>query len=72
MQKKMVLEKEIEELNLDKKTTNLLKENDINFIKDVWVLKRQDLKKINLTDSDITQISIKLQLYGFDLNKKTY
>lgn len=72
MQKKMLLEKEIEELNLDKKIINILKENDILLIKDVWIKKRLDLKKLKLTDSDITQISIKLQLYGFDLNKKIY
>ena len=72
MQKKMLLEKEIEELNLDKKIINILKQNNIVYIKNVWQLKRQDLKKLELTDSDITQISIKLQLYGFDLNKKIY
>lgn len=72
MQKKVFLEKEIEELKLDKKVINILKENNINNIKDVWILKRKDLKQINLTDSDITQISIKLQLYGLDLNKKIY
>ena len=72
MRKKMLLEKEIEELNLDDKTTNLLKDNNIIFVKDVWILKRQDLKKMSFTDSDITQISIKLQLYGLDLNKKIY
>ena len=72
MRKKLLLEKEIIELDLDKKIIDILKQNNINFIKDVWVLKRQDLKKIDLTDSDITQISIKLQLYGLDLNKKSY
>ena len=72
MRKKLLLEKEIEELNLDSKITKILKENNIIFIKDVWILKRQDLKKMSLTDSDITQVSIKLQLYGLDLNKKIY
>jgi len=72
MQKKLWLEKPIEELNLDKKITAILKTHNITIIKDVWLLRRQDLKKLDLTDSEITQISIKLQLYGFDLNKKIY
>lgn len=72
MKKRILLDKVIEELNLDKKIIDILKENNINLIKDIWVLKRQDLKQINLSDSDINQITIKLQLYGLDLNKKIY
>lgn len=72
MKKRILLDKVIEELNLDKKIIDILKENNINLIKDIWILKRQDLKQINLSDSDINQITIKLQLYGLDLNKKVY
>lgn len=72
MKKKKILEKNIEELDLNEKVLNTLKENNINIVEDLWVLKRQNLKSFGLKDSDITQITIKLQLYGLDLNKKIY
>ena len=72
MKKKMILEKSIEELGLNTKMTSILVENDINTIEDIWVLKRKDLREFSLSDSDITQIVIKLQLFGLDLNKKVY
>ena len=66
------LEKSIEEFNIDLKTKKLLIENKINSIKDLWNLKRQDLKKLGLNDQQINQISIQMQLIGIDLNKKVY
>ncbi len=72
MKKKMILEKSIEELGLNTKMTSILVDNDINTIEDIWVLKRKDLRAFSLSDSDITQIVIKLQLFGLDLNKKVY
>ncbi|MBR1385315.1 MAG: hypothetical protein IJ568_00645 [Bacilli bacterium] len=66
------LNNQIEELNLKESITKKLKENNIITIKDVWSLKRKDLKSYNLSDSEINQIIIKLQLKGYDLNKKTY
>ena len=66
------LEKSIEEFNIDLKTKQLLIENKINSIKDLWNLKRQDLKKLGLNDQQINQISIQMQLIGIDLNKKVY
>ena len=72
MKKKKALEKAIEELALDSKVLKILKDNNINTVEDIWVLKRQNLKAFGLKDSDITQITIKLQLYGLDLNKKIY
>ena len=72
MKKKKALEKAIEELELDSKVLKILKENNINTVEDIWVLKRKDLKDFGIKDSDITQITIKLQLYGLDLNKKIY
>ena len=51
--------------------TKLTIHNIIN-IKDLWQLKRNDLKKIGLTDNEIKHIIIKLQLHSIDLNKKTY
>ena len=72
MKKKKILEKNIEELDLNEKVLNILKDNNINLVEELWVLKRKDLKDFGIKDSDITQITIKLQLYGLDLNKKIY
>lgn len=72
MKKQKILEKSIEELGLNTKMTSILVDNDINTIEDIWVLKRKDLRAFSLSDSDITQIVIKLQLFGLDLNKKVY
>ena len=72
MKKKKILEKTIEELELNEKVLKVLKDNNINMVEELWVLKRQNLKSFGLKDSDITQITIKLQLYGLDLNKKIY
>ena len=72
MKKKKILEERIEELSLDTKALKLLKENDIITVEDLWSKKRKDLKELNFSDSEITNIAIKLQLYGLDLNKKIY
>lgn len=72
MKKQKILEKSIEELGLNTKMTSILVDNDINTIEDIWVLKRKDLRAFSLSDSGITQIVIKLQLFGLDLNKKVY
>ncbi len=72
MKKQKILEKDISELNLSTKINNALKDNSINTIEDLWKLKRKELKDMKLSDSDITQVIIKLQLYGLDLNKKVY
>lgn len=72
MRKQKVLESQIEELGLSNKIVKILKENNINIIEDIWKLKRKDLKALSFSDSDITTITIKLQLYGLDLNKKIY
>lgn len=66
------LEESINVLNLDPRIKDKLKENQIKNIKDLWNKKRKDLKTINLSDKDITEISIQLQLIGIDLNKKIY
>jgi hypothetical protein len=59
-------------LELNKEIIKLLKENNIALIKDLWKLKRDNLKKLNLNDSQINDIIIKMQLLGLDLNKKIY
>lgn len=72
MKKKAVLEKNIEELKLSNKIITLLKDNEISLVEDLWKLKRKELKALGLSDNEISQITIQLQLYGIDLNKKIY
>lgn len=69
---KLFLEKPIEELDINNKLIDKLKSNNLVYVKDLWMLKRKDLKGFELSDSEINQIIIKLQLHGCDLNKKIY
>lgn len=66
-----VLNKEINDLDLNYKIIKKLKQNDINLIIDLWKLTRNNLKMI-LTDKEINEVIIKLQLKGLDLNKRIY
>jgi 5-bromo-4-chloroindolyl phosphate hydrolysis protein len=66
------LEDSVKNMNLTDKIINKLLDNNIVFIKDLWVLKRKDLKKIKMTDKEIKSIIIALQLEGLDLGKKMY
>lgn len=66
-----LIEKRIEYLKLNDTINNVLKENNINSIEDLWVKTRSNLKKIGLNDTQIKEIIIKLELIGLDLNKKT-
>ena len=66
------IEDKIETLNLSKNINKLLKANNINYIKELWVSKRKDLKNMNLKDREIKDIIISLQLQGLDLNSKIY
>ena len=67
-----ILNKSISYLNVDDSIINICNSNNIFIIKDLWNLKRKDLKSINLSDKDINKITIKLQLLGIDLNNKIY
>ena len=67
-----VLDKDIKYLDIDNKIIDIFKKNNINYIEDLWNLKRKDLKSYNLSDKDINQVIIKLQLLGLDLNNKIY
>ena len=67
-----ILEKNVEELELSNKLTSKLKQNNIIIIKDLWEMKRKDLKEKGFSDNEISQIIIKLQLQAIDLNKKIY
>lgn len=66
------IEDKINELKIDKSIIEHLIANNINYIKDLWVLKRKDLKNIGFGDKDINKIIISLQLAGLDLNRKMY
>ena len=72
MKKQRILEKNIEELGVETKILKTLKDNNISTIEDLWKMKRKELRDLKLSDSEITKITIKLQLFGLDLNKKVY
>ena len=62
----------LETLGIDNNIISKLKKNNIYKKKDLWNLKRKDLKELGLTDLEIKHITIKLQLNSIDLNKKIY
>ena len=72
MKRELFLAKNITELGLNSKITQTLIDNNIDTIRLLWELNRKKLKSFSLTDSEINQITIKLQLKGLDLNKKVY
>ena len=67
-----ILDKKIETLGLKDSINKILIDNNIVLINDLWIRNRKSLKKLNLSDKDIQNIIIKLQLVGLDLNKKKY
>lgn len=64
--------KSINSLSLEKDIINKLKDININYIEELWQLKRSDLKSNNFNNDEINKIIISLQLIGLDLNKKKY
>lgn len=66
------IEDDIKRLNLSPSLNKKLIEKDLKTIKDIWVLKRKELKELGLNDKEIKDIIISLQLIGLDLNKKIY
>lgn len=66
------LDEEIKILNLEKEVVDILVENNIKTVNDLWCLNRKKLKEMGVKDPDIKQVIIKLQLVGLDLNKKVY
>ena len=67
-----ILNSDISVLGLDNKILDKLRSSKLNLVNELWVLGRKDLKDLSLSDSEINQIIIKLQLNGIDLNKKVY
>lgn len=66
------LKENVSTLHLDSKVIKKMKENGILTIEDLWVLKRKELKQLDFTDTEINQIVICLELYGFDLGKRIW
>ena len=64
------LDKLISNLNIDSSIVQKLEANNITYIKDLWPLKRCELKELGFKNKDINEIIIKMQLIGLDLNKK--
>lgn len=69
---RIVLDDEINKLNLDLELKSKLNEKGLSTIRDVWMLKRTNLKEMGISDKEINKIIIQLQLCGYDLNKKKY
>ena len=66
------LNQSIKELDLESNILDKLSDHNINTVKDLWKLKRSQLKDFDLNNEEVNQIIIKMQLYGIDLNKKVY
>jgi DNA-directed RNA polymerase alpha subunit len=62
----------ISKLEMDQTILENLEANNIYTINDLWNLERKDLKDMGLSDSQINQVVIKMQLCGIDLNKRIY
>ena len=62
----------LDTLEIDTEIIKKLNQNNIFEVKDLWNLKRKNLKELGLTDPEIKHITIKLQLHSIDLNKKIY
>lgn len=68
----MNLNENIDVLDLNTKILDKLKKVQIDKIESLWKCKKEYLKEIGFTDNEISQIKIKLQLFGIDLNKRVY
>ena len=66
------LEDNVNKLAISDKLKEKLFSNKIKTIKELWQLKRKELKQLNFNDHEINDIIIALQLEGLDLNKMIY
>ena len=64
------LDEDISYLKLNNDINNIFKDNNILTIEDLWIKNRTYLKNLGLSDNEIKQIIIKLELIGLDLNKR--
>lgn len=65
-----MLEKQIEELQLNAEINKILKKNKINKVKQLTNKTKTQLKEIGLLGYQISEIEIKLQLIGYDFKEK--
>lgn len=63
-----VLEKNLDILKLDNETVTILKKHRITKIESLANKSKTDLKKLGLMGYQISEIELKLQLEGLDLN----
>ncbi len=66
---KKILSNDISTLNLNSKIKAKLKQNNINTILELCNKSRMELTEFNLTNPEISDIAICLQLNGVDLKK---
>lgn len=69
---KVNLNDNINSLNLNKDIINKLYIHKVYLIKELWQTTRSELRTFELTNKDISEVVIRLQLLGLDLNKKLY
>lgn len=65
--KEKILNENVDRLNISCKLIELLKQNKINKISQLCNKTKTNLRNINLTNAEISQIEIELQLLGLDL-----
>lgn len=65
-----MLEKQIEELQLNAEINKILKKNKLNKVKQLTNKTKTQLKEIGLLGYQISEIEIKLQLIEYDLKSK--
>ena len=63
---------DLKTLELSSDICQMLRDQGLSTVGDVWILNRKKLKAMGFKDADIKIIIIKLQLLGLDLNKKIY
>lgn len=65
--KEKILNENIDRLNISCKLIELLKQNRITKISQLCNKTKTNLRNINLTNAEISQVEIELQLLGLDL-----
>lgn len=65
--KEKILNENVDRLNISCKLIELLKQNKVTKISQLCNKTKTNLKNMNLTNTEISQIEIELQLLGLDL-----
>lgn len=68
----MWLDMNINNIDFQKSIIEKSNINNLLTIRDIWILKRSKLKELGFNDKEIKEIIVKLQLKGYDLNRKKY